>query len=173
MSEIISFNHQDSRGSFVKFFHEPLFSYNFNLHFPVSEIFFSHSHPRVLRGFHLQVNESSGYRLVSCVLGSILDVVVDLRFDLPTFGNTYSLTLSSSFNNALLIPPGFGHSFVNISDSLVTVLYASTSTHNPVNDTGVLYSSVPFQWPTFSPIVSSRDLELPTLSLYKTNAYSY
>lgn len=173
LSEITCFSHNDNRGSFVKCFHCPTFFDHFNQAFIFSEIFFSHSLPGVLRGFHLQVNQSSGFRLVSCVQGSILDVVIDLRFDLPSYGTIYSLALSSERNNALLIPPGFGHSFLNHSDSTATVLYASTAPHNAANDTGVLYSSVPFIWPISDPIISPRDLALPTLALYKSNAFTY
>ena len=70
----------------------------------------------VLRGLHYQRNEWSQAKLVKVVQGKVLDVIVDLRHNSPTFGKHISVELSDENNRQLWIPRGFAHGFVVLSE---------------------------------------------------------
>ena len=145
---------EDSRGSFQKLYQESFF--NDHGGFVPKESYISKSSPNVLRGFHLQVNESAHKKLCTCLTGKILDVIVDLRKG-EKFGKTFSTILDSEERNSILIPKGFGHAFLNISSVEANVLYFVETEHDPKNDTGVFWESVDFDWPVKDPILSDRD----------------
>ena len=145
---------QDSRGSFQKLYQSSFFKDHGG--FIPKESYISKSKPNVLRGFHLQVNESAHKKLCTCLTGKILDVIVDLRKG-ENFGKTFSTILDSEEKNSIFIPIGFGHAFLNISNEEANVLYFVETEHDPKNDTGVLWNSVNFDWPIKEPILSDRD----------------
>ncbi len=70
----------------------------------------------VLRGLHYQVGEYAQAKLVRCIEGEVLDVVVDIREGSPTYGQTYTILLSAENKKQLYIPRGFAHGFVVMSD---------------------------------------------------------
>ena len=151
----------DDRGSFTKMYSHSWLQdvYKFN----PRENFSSVSFPNVLRGFHLQINEDAHAKIVSCLLGEILDVIVDLRKG-DKFGRTYSYKLSAKDGNAILIPKGYGHAFLNISKDISIVNYLVESEHSPHNDVGVRWNSVDFYWPISNPIISDRDKNFKSIS---------
>lgn len=67
-----------------------------------------------LRGFHFQVPPRAQAKLVRCVSGAILDVVIDLRRGSPTFGRSATATLTASNGRQLYVPVGFGHGFLTL-----------------------------------------------------------
>tara|TARA_B100000073_G_C23623885_1_gene529687 strand:+ start:310 stop:837 length:528 start_codon:yes stop_codon:yes gene_type:complete len=151
----------DERGSFTKMYSQSWLKDIYK--FSPKESFSSISSPNVLRGFHLQINEDAHAKIVSCVLGEILDVIVDLRKG-NKFGRTYSLKLSAKDGNAILIPKGYGHAFLNINKDFSIVNYLVESEHSPKNDVGVRWNSVDFQWPINDPIVSERDSNFQSIN---------
>lgn len=70
----------------------------------------------VLRGLHFQAGEYSQAKLVRVSRGTVLDVVVDLRQDSPTYGRHVSVELTASSGRQLFVPRGFAHGFVVLSD---------------------------------------------------------
>src|ERR1035437_5150615 len=76
---------RDARGSFVKTFHAGQFR-ELSLDFEPREEFFSTSAKNVMRGMHFQLPPAAHAKLVYCIVGSVLDVVLDLRKNSPTFG---------------------------------------------------------------------------------------
>ena len=154
------FHAKDNRGSFQKLFQQSWFS-EFQ-DFSPKESYISNSKPNVLRGFHLQVNESSHRKLCSCLKGKVLDVIVDLRVGI-NFGKTYSTVLDSKKHNAIFIPKGYGHAFLNISKEDADVIYFVETEHNQNHDVGVLWNSVNFEWPINEPILSERDKLHPSI----------
>ena len=152
----------DERGDFTKFFHsEVLLSQEIS--FTPAESFLTRSKSNVLRGMHFQVGQSAHEKLVTCINGAVLDVVVDIRKDSKTFNQPFSIELSESSNKALLISKGYAHGFLGLSnDSLM--LYFTTTVHNPSLDRGVLWNSISFDWPTANPFLSSRDKSHPLIS---------
>jgi dTDP-4-dehydrorhamnose 3,5-epimerase len=105
---------------------------------------------------HFQVPPSAHVKLVYCVLGEVEDVVLDLRMGSPTYGMAESINLSSDVGNCVYIPAGFAHGFYVRSD-LATLVYKVTTVHDPVNDSGILWSSFNHDWPNSAPLISSRD----------------
>jgi dTDP-4-dehydrorhamnose 3,5-epimerase-like enzyme len=86
----------------------------------------------------------------------VLDVVVDVRPESPTFNRPYAVELSHASHQALMIGKGYAHGFLALDDDS-SMLYATTTVHEPSLDSGVLWSSINFQWPIQSPILSARD----------------
>lgn len=145
----------DLRGSFAK----PLSS---DVAFPVREIFWSRSRRSVIRGMHLQAPPHEMTKIVWCCSGRILDVLVDLRVESPTYGECFSVELDPGSAQAVVIPPGIAHGFLALEDSLTC--YATDRQFAPSADTGVHWSSIGFEWPVELPIVSERDAALPHFS---------
>lgn len=73
----------------------------------------------VLRGLHLQTGDHAQAKLVRVIVGSVLDVVVDLRPDSPTLGESYCIELTGSNKRQLLIPRGFAHGYVALQDDTI------------------------------------------------------
>ncbi len=78
--------------------------------------------PWTLRGLHWQCGNAAQGKLIRCVAGSLLDVVVDLRSDSPTFGHHLKVALSANDNTALWVPKGFAHGYVTTAPNTL-VLY--------------------------------------------------
>ena len=152
----------DKRGSFSKVFSSSYFSSTDQAH-GVAEIFWSASGRDVVRGMHYQGGSGAQSKLVTVVAGEILDVLLDLRVNSPSFGTIYSEVLSCESGRSLFIPPGVAHGFKVLSGSAVT-LYSVSTEHCASLDLGVRYDSFGFSWPGGLPIVSERDLSLPIFS---------
>jgi dTDP-4-dehydrorhamnose 3,5-epimerase len=151
----------DARGSFVKTFHTTAFR-ELGLESGFSEGFYSVSHQNVLRGMHFQLPPIDGAKLVYCLQGSILDVVLDLRVGSPSYGKFAVLELSSANPTAAYLPRGEAHGFYSLTEPSV-VVYQVSSEYDPNFDTGVRWNSFGFDWPNASPKVSERDSKLPLL----------
>lgn len=154
--------HEDARGTFVK----PLrldFLESHGVRFECRESFVSWSKPGVLRGMHFQVPPHDHAKIVSCIEGEIFDVVVDLRPSSPTYREALSFRLKGASGEALYIPPGCAHGFQVLGDGGAWVAYYTSREHHPESDRGILWSSVPVQWPVAEPIVSERDAAFPML----------
>lgn len=151
----------DARGSFVKTFHAPTFKAR-GLRTDWTEEYQSSSGRAVLRGMHFQTPPADHAKLVFCLDGSVLDVVVDLRRGSPTFGEHRSLELRGDEATGLYIPTGCAHGFLSTSD-LSTMYYKVTSVHAPDCDAGIAWDSFGFAWPASNPILSDRDRHHPPL----------
>lgn len=82
-----------------------------------------------VRGLHYQRGEHAQTKLVRCAWGSIVDVAVDIRPDSPTYGQHVAAILSSDNGNQLLVPKGFAHGFMTLTDNAV-VVYKVDSSYN-------------------------------------------
>jgi dTDP-4-dehydrorhamnose 3,5-epimerase len=153
---------QDERGLFIKTFHSEMFT-EIGLQTEWAEEFYSISHKGVLRGLHFQIPPHDHDKLVYCVSGEILDVVVDLRIGSPSYGKTCIFELRADIANMVYIPRGMAHGFYTLSDSAAMVYKVST-VHAPSNDAGILWNSVDVPWPNTNPTISQRDRSFPTLS---------
>tara|TARA_B100001057_G_scaffold499734_1_gene611504 strand:- start:5336 stop:5866 length:531 start_codon:yes stop_codon:yes gene_type:complete len=149
----------DDRGNFIKNFHYEKFLKLKNLHF--KEQYFSFSKKNVIRGIHFQIPPYDHYKLVTCVSGSILDVLVDLRQKSISYKKVFSIKLSDQMYNSVLIPNGVGHSFLSLSKSIV--LYNTTTSYKAKFDKGILWSSIDYEWPVKKPILSQRDQKFPSI----------
>ncbi|MES1180399.1 MAG: dTDP-4-dehydrorhamnose 3,5-epimerase [Verrucomicrobiota bacterium] len=152
---------QDARGSFVKTFHRDIF-HELGLDFEPREEFFSTSAKNVLRGMHFQLPPAAHAKLVYCIAGNVLDVVLDLRKNSPMFGRSYGRELSAVNREMFFIPVGFAHGFLALEDN-TTMVYQTSTVHSPAHDAGVRWDSFDFDWPVKNPILSDRDQKFPTL----------
>ena len=153
---------EDARGVFVKTFHRPAFL-DLGIPFEPKEEFFSISAKDVVRGMHFQMPPAATAKLVYCITGSALDVVLDLRRKSPTLGLSYDLRLSAANRSMLFIPTGFAHGFLALEDN-TTMIYMTDFVHVPARDTGIAWDSFGFDWPVRRPILSDRDQRFPRWS---------
>ncbi|MBR4903728.1 MAG: dTDP-4-dehydrorhamnose 3,5-epimerase [Selenomonadaceae bacterium] len=160
--ELLPIVRGDSRGSFVKIFHEPTFK-EFGLATNFNEEFYSTSIKNVLRGMHFQTPPADHVKLVCCIEGAVKDVVVDLRKNSATFGKHCAFELTAEKANMLYIPKGFAHGFLTLSER-ATMLYNVTSVYSSEHDKGILWSSCGIDWQCDEPILSDRDKIHPSLA---------
>ena len=152
----------DERGQFVKTFHEGEFAAH-KIDFHPAESVYSVSRRNVIRGMHFQVPPAAHAKLVCCMKGRILDVIVDLRKGSPSFGKFYSVELKEGVARSLFIPVGLAHGFVALEDDS-TLVYSASAVYEPACDRGIRWDSFGMDWPCKEAIVSSRDQTQPTLS---------
>lgn len=123
-----------------------------------------------LRGLHYQKGDTSQCKLVRCARGAVLDVAVDLRRGSPTLGKWFSVELSGENHRQLLVPKGFAHGFLTLTDD-VEFLYKVDSLYSPSTEAGIRWNDPTFgvNWGSDkieNPIVSQKDAEAP---LYNPN----
>jgi dTDP-4-dehydrorhamnose 3,5-epimerase len=94
------------------------------------------SHKGALRGLHAQANPFAQGKLVRVIQGKVIDVVVDIRKDSPTYKHSFSIELSGENNKTLWIPPGFLHGFVTMEDNTIFT-YKVTALYNKAAEFGV------------------------------------
>ena len=157
---------EDARGSFVKTFHAPTFQAA-GLRFEPREEFFSLSRRHVIRGMHFQLPPHTQARLVACLAGRILDVVVDLRQRQPTFRRVFSRELTATGREMVFIPEGFAHGFLTLEENTL-VYYVANQPHSPSHDAGIAYNSFGFDWLVKNPILSERDQKFPALREFQS-----
>lgn len=124
-----------------------------------------------LRGLHYQSNPKAQTKLVRCTKGVIFDVVVDIRKKSPTYGKWIGYELSEKNKKQLLIPKGFAHGFITITDD-VEVQYKVDEVYSPDNDRGIIWNdpSIGIKWPLdILPIISQKDSKAPFLSEAENN----
>lgn len=164
---INNFVAQDERGTFVKTFNKQNFE-NDGLHFEIREAYFSISHKNVIRGMHFQLPPSDHEKLVYVPLGSIVDVVVDLRKKSQTYKQFIAIELSAANRKSIFIPKGLAHGFKSMEDNTITVYNVATE-YDAAADQGILYDSFGFDWQSAEAIMSSRDKEFMTLVRFCEN----
>lgn len=116
----------------------------------------------VVRGLHFQNAPFAQGKLVRVISGSVMDVVVDVRPDSPTFGKHETFILKSELNNMVYVPEGFAHGFVALEDSVFS--YKCTNLYHKESESGILWNDADLgiDWGVENPIVSEKDMILPT-----------
>ena len=158
---------KDSRGYFFESFNQHRFNELIGKNIDFVQDNESFSSKGVLRGLHFQTGEYAQAKLVRVIKGMVLDVVVDLRKDSPTFSKHFSIELSEDNKKQLFVPRGFAHGFIVLSETAV-FSYKCDNFYNSASEQGLRYDdpSLGINWrlPTKEFIVSEKDLVLPTLS---------
>ncbi|MGB9744138.1 MAG: dTDP-4-dehydrorhamnose 3,5-epimerase [Desulfurella sp.] len=150
----------DERGFFLETYKKSQF-----LEAGISEDFFqdnfSFSKKGVVRGLHLQRKPKPQSKLVRCIKGEILDVIVDVRLNSNTFGKWLSFELNDSNQHILYVPEGFLHGFVVLSDAAI-VHYKASNEYCPDCEDGVIFNdkTLNIDWKVQKPIVSQKDMLL-------------
>lgn len=117
-----------------------------------------------LRGIHFQRGDKAQAKLVRCVRGAVLDVAVDLRHDSPTYKQWVGVELSEENKRQLLIPRGFGHGFVTLTNH-VEFLYKADNYYAPEADGGIRWNDpdIGVEWGVAHPVLSEKDRKNPFL----------
>ena len=118
----------------------------------------SKSKKGVLRGLHFQKNFPQA-KLVRCIEGEVFDVCVDLRKNSPTYGKWEGVVLSAEKGNQFMIPRGFAHGFVVLSEN-ATFCYKCDELYHPKDEGGIMWndSEVGIEWPyEGEPLLSEKD----------------
>ena len=153
----------DDRGYFFESYNEAAFQRS-GLNFNWVQDNQSRSKYGVIRGLHFQKPPFAQTKLIRVLSGEILDSVVDLRKEQPTFGKSFSIVLSSENHRQLLVPKGFAHGFSVLSDS-AEVLYKCDTLYNKESEWGILYSdpalSIDWRINDAERLISEKDKELP------------
>ena len=118
----------------------------------------------VLRGLHYQVGEMAQSKLVRVTEGEVLDVVVDLRPGSDTYGQWYSIRLSAENKRQLLVPRGFAHGYVVLSDT-AEFQYKCDNYYSKPHEGGIRYDDpvlgIDWEFDLSQVLVSEKDLLLP------------
>ena len=157
---------QDKRGYFLESFNQAVFKEGLKRDINFVQDNESYSSKGVLRGLHYQIGDYAQAKLVRVIKGKILDVVVDLRTDSPTFSKHISIELSEDNKTQLFIPRGFAHGFVVLSDTAI-FSYKCDNFYNKASEGGIIYNdkdlNIDWKLDEKEFVVSEKDLELPTL----------
>ena len=161
--ECIPTKFEDERGIFYESYNQKRFAEN-----GISEDFvqdnYSWSNKGVIRGLHFQYAPYAQGKLVRCMTGKVIDVVVDIRKDSPTYGQHEKFILDSAVGNMLYVPTGFAHGFVALEETIF--VYKCTEYWHKASESGIIYNDADLNidWEEKNPIVSSKDLVLPKFS---------
>jgi dTDP-4-dehydrorhamnose 3,5-epimerase len=117
------------------------------------------SNKNVLRGLHFQNPPFAQDKLVRVISGSVLDVVVDIRKNSPTYGQHFMLELSGKNNLALFVPKGFAHGFICLEDNTL-FYYKCSALYKREAESGLLWNDpqLNINWGIQNPILSDKDL---------------
>ena len=124
----------------------------------------------ILRGIHFQYGDKSQAKLVRCVRGVVLGVAVDLRKDSPAYKKWYAIELSEENQKQFLIPRGFGHGFVTLTDN-VEFMYKADNYYAPEADGGIRWNdpTLAINWGIENPILSEKDKTAPLIDTIEEN----
>ncbi len=135
--------------------------------FEVKEIFYSMSNKDVIRGMHFQLPPYAQAKIVHLIKGRIVDVLLDLRIDSPTYGKYVSIELEEGDGKVVYIPKGLAHGFASLVNGS-TVLYLFDGPYSSESESGIRYDSFGYAWKIDRPVLSTRDLSFPEFYRFKS-----
>lgn len=154
--------HQDDRGFFLETYHAPKYHEG-----GIRETFVQDNHSRsslgILRGLHGQCPGAQG-KLVRVIEGEVFDVAVDVRRGSPSYGDHFSILLSSENFRQLYVPPGILHGFLVTSET-AQFEYKCTDVYDHAAEFCVAWNDpdIGIEWPIDEPILNERDRSAPRL----------
>ena len=124
----------------------------------------SRSQRNTIRGLHAQRQHPQG-KLVRVLSGSIVDVVVDIRRDSPTYLKWISVELSADNFRQIYVPPGFAHG-ICITSEVADIEYKCTDYYDPNDELRIAWNdpAIGIRWPVENPILSDKDRQAPNLA---------
>ncbi|MGY1720797.1 MULTISPECIES: dTDP-4-dehydrorhamnose 3,5-epimerase family protein [unclassified Blastococcus] len=158
--------HGDTRGSFTEWYRADLLSQTVGHPLTLAQANHSVSSAGALRGVHFALVPPGQAKYVYCPSGRVLDVVVDVRVDSPTFGVHDAVLLDSEQPRAVYLAEGLGHAFVALADRS-SVTYLVSSAYDPGREFGIspLDPDLDLPWPSGLDLqLSAKDRNAPTLA---------
>lgn len=152
----------DNRGFFLETYQKKDFE-TLGLKYDFVQDNHSKSKKGVLRGLHYQKNYPQA-KCVRVIVGEVFDVAVDLRKDSPTYGKWYGVRLSAENKLMLMIPRGFAHGFLVLSDE-AEFMYKCDEYYHPEDEGGIIYNDpdINIEWPHIDTeiLLSEKDKKHP------------
>jgi dTDP-4-dehydrorhamnose 3,5-epimerase len=151
---------RDERGFFLETYRRSAFG-----EVGIDEEFVQDNHSRsargIVRGMHFQPGMA---KLIRCVRGEMVDVLVDIRKGSPAFGQWEAFTLSDENLQQLYCPDGFAHGFC-VTSEVADVVYKCTTYYDPSAEAGISYRDpdIGIEWPDVELTPSERDANAPLL----------
>jgi dTDP-4-dehydrorhamnose 3,5-epimerase len=148
---------KDNRGYFKELLRENIIKKKFPF------LVMSYSKKNVIRGLHLQTQNSQG-KFVTVIKGRVFDIAVDLHKNSKTYGKYFSCILSEKNSNSIYIPPGFAHGFQAL-DKENYIIYNCTKYRNSKSEIAIKYDDkkLKIKWPLKRQIVSKKDKDAISL----------
>ena len=157
----------DERGFFREWFKAEEVLAATGMNFSILQANISDSREGVIRGIHYSLADNGQSKWITCVAGSMRDVVVDIRPSSPTFGKSVHVDLKGTDGRAVLIGAGLGHGFASLADSS-TIAYLLSSPYSPTDEFEInpMYPDLGIDWHLdFSKIsLSEKDKKAPSLA---------
>ncbi len=155
----------DSRGSFARAFCKREFAAQ-GIDLEIAQCNLARtSYAGVIRGLHYQERPAEEKKLVRCLSGAVLDALIDMRPESPTYRAVFSVRLDPENRKALFIPAGVAHGYQTLADN-TEFFYMTDQFYSPSVERGVRYDDprLGVEWPLPARDVTSRDREWPFLS---------
>jgi dTDP-4-dehydrorhamnose 3,5-epimerase len=156
----------DERGYFLESYNEKTFQNGIGQPVQFVQDNQSYSSKGVLRGLHYQTGEHAQAKLVRVLQGEVLDVVVDIRPNSKTYGETFSVVLSGENQKQFYIPRGFAHGFLVLSET-ATFFYKCDNFYNKESEGGIIYNdkslNIDWKFSNDELLISEKDAILPTI----------
>jgi len=163
--EITPVQHGDARGSFLEWYRFDKLAEVVGHPLDLAQANLSTSARDVVRGIHFADVPPGQAKYVTCVSGSILDVIVDLRVGSPTFGAWEAVPLDDRERAAVYLAEGLGHAFCALTEG-ATVTYLCSSVYRPGHEHGInpIDPELGIVWPAGTPLLSTKDAAAPSLA---------
>jgi len=163
--EITPVQHGDDRGTFLEWYRFDKLAEVVGHPLDLAQANLSASAREVVRGIHFADVPPGQAKYVTCVSGSILDVIVDIRVGSPTFGAWEAVPLDDRERRAVYLAEGLGHAFCALTEG-ATVTYLCSSVYRPGHEHGInpLDPALDIAWPVAEPQLSTKDAAAPTLA---------
>jgi len=152
----------DSRGQFRRLADSNWIPENFEI---MQTSFSENIQAGTLRGLHYQKDQSSEYKIVSLIRGSIFDVLLDLRKNSATYKMVSTRKLTAENPQAMVIPPGIAHGFLTLEPNTL-IYYAMSAKFDKENYSGVRWDdpTIKIDWPFSPEVISGQDRVWPLLN---------
>jgi dTDP-4-dehydrorhamnose 3,5-epimerase len=164
--------HGDARGAFLEWFRADRIAEAIGHPFTLAQSNCSVSNAGVLRGIHLADVPPGQAKYVTCSVGAVFDVVVDVRVGSPSYGSWEAVLLDDRTRKAVYVGEGLGHAFLALTDGSV-VQYLCSTPYAPDREHGVhpFDHDIGIEWPVtgregqpLDPLLSAKDQQAPGLS---------
>ena len=156
---------QDDRGFFARSFDTSEFAAA-GLEPLVDQCNISYNHKAgTLRGMHFQIAPHPEAKLVRCIRGRLLDVIVDMRPESPTRLQHVAVELSADNRRSFYVPPYFAHAYLTLEDD-TEVMYQVSGSYEPTAERGLRWNDplLGIEWPVEVTTISAKDASWPLLS---------
>ncbi len=159
----------DDRGWFKELFNQQHFDDIGLGHLAFVQDNLSRSSRGTLRGMHYQDPPHTQGKLITVLVGQVLDMVVDLRKNSPAYGRYLAVELDATKHNMLFVPEGLAHGFQVLSDSCL-FFYKCTDTYRPESEGGLAWDdpALNLPWANIPPILSKKDMNYAPFETFES-----